>query len=327
MKILKRLSLIVVCLFTIGLVFGTANAEYKPKIKYLTVYNGSLGGGWHPVASLTAEIIKEAMPSLATKPGPGGGTANAKMLQSGKGKVGMCFTSTAAAAYNGMKPFGKNCTELRHLISMYRLPFTWVARKDSNLTSVAQLGDKRISPAKVGQTTFFLSQETLKTYGITFDSIKKNGGIVNIMGDKERVNMLKDKHLDAIACMFPLNHSNFLNLQVTPGIKLLTMDKEHIQKLMNANPGIAELTIPPGTFQKSQTKPVYTVMAVVNLICRNDLDERLVYEIAKAMINNQKRYAQYVPEADIIMNTPLIGNMIGVHPGAMKYYKEKGLGK
>jgi len=317
----------VLCIFFVGFAAVAVNAEYTPKLKYLTIYNGSLGGGWHPVASLTAEIVKEAMPSLSTKPGPGGGTANAKMIQSGKGKVGMCFTSTSASAYKGRKPFKKKGTEIRHLISMYRLPFTWVARKDSNLTNVGQLGDKRISPAKVGQTTFFLAQETLKTYGITFESIKKNGGLVNIMGDKERVNMLKDKHLDAIACMFPLNHSNFLNLQVAPGIKLLTMDKDNIETLMKANPGIADLTIPAGTFEKAQTKPVRTVMAVVNLICRADLEEELVYEIAKAMVKNQKRYKQYVPQADIVMNTPLIGNMIPVHPGAMKFYKEAGLAK
>ncbi|KPK93763.1 MAG: hypothetical protein AMJ94_02550 [Deltaproteobacteria bacterium SM23_61] len=316
-----------VVFLSVLLIAVAANAEWKPKMSYLTVYNGSLGGGWHPVASLTAEIIHQAIPALTTKPGPGGGVANAKLLQGGGGQVGMCLSNTQVQAYQGVKPFDKPHKEIRHLISMYSLPFVWVVRKESKINSLADLADKKISPAKVGQTTYVLSQATLKAYGITFDSIKAKGGVVNILGDRERVNMLKDKHLDAIACMFPLNHANFLNLKVSPGIKLLSMDQKHIQKILDATPGIAELVVPKGTFDEDQKEDVHSIMAVTTLICRADLDEELVYRIAKAVAENQKKYHQYVPAKDMAMNTPLIGNMIPVHPGAMRYFKEKGLVK
>lgn len=327
----RKLFIILGCM-AILLTFITASmssAAWKPKEKYLTVYAGSLGGGWYPIGTLTAELIKKEVPSLSTKPGPGGGVGNAKLVASGRGKVGMCFTSTAAQAYNGQAPFKKPAKNIRHLISMYRLPFIWVTRKDLDLNDVSQLKDKRISPAKVGQTTYVLSQQTLKTYGITFDSIKKAGGQVNALGDKERVNMLKDKHLDAIACMFPLNHANFLGLQVTPGIKLLTMDPKRTEMVCEASPGIAPLVIKPGTpgAFKDEKRTIYTVMGVVNLICAADLEDEMVYHIAKAMYDNQKAYEQYVPASDIIINTPTIGAKTPVHPGALKFYKEKGLVK
>ena len=327
---MKRMSVIgtgIVCCLIIGLVWSTAYAEWKPKQKYLTIYNGSLGGGWHPVATLTAEIVKAAIPQLSTKPGPGGGVANAKKLEGGQGRIGMCLSNTQVQAYKGMSPFKKPHKNLRHIISMYQLPFVWIVRKDSGITSLKDLGDKRISPAKVGQTTYALAQASLKAYGITFESIKANGGIVQILGDKERVNMLKDKHVDAIACMWPLNHANFLSLQMMPGIRLVSMDKPHIKKIMASTPGIAELEIPKGTFQKDQKKDAYSISAVTTLIGRADVDEELVYRIVKAMVEAQERYHQYVPASDIAMNTPLVGNMIPVHPGAMRYFKEKGLVK
>jgi len=327
MKRTRVIGVGIVCCLIIGLVYSAAYAEWKPKEKYLTIYNGSLGGGWHPVATLTAEIIKEAIPQLSTKPGPGGGVANAKKLEGGQGRIGMCLSNTQVQAYKGIPPFEKPHKNLRHIISMYQLPFVWIVRKDSGVTSLKDLGDKRISPAKVGQTTYVLSQASLKAYGITFDSIKANGGIVQILGDKERVNMLKDKHVDAIACMWPLNHANFLSLQMMPGIRLLSMDKPHIKKIMKSTPGIAELKIPKGTFQKDQEKDVYSISAVTTLIGRADVDEELVYRIVKAMMESQKRYHQYVPASDIAMNTPMVGNMIPVHPGAMRYFKEKGLVK
>ena len=321
----KLIGMWFVCFLIIGLVCTAASADWKPKQKYLTIYNGSLGGGWHPVASLTAAIVKEAMPSLSTKPGPGGGVANAKKLQGGQGRIGMCLSNSQVQAYRGLPPFKKSHTELRHIISMYSLPFIWIVRKDSGITSLEDLADKRISPAKVGQTTYALAKASLKAYGITFESIKAKGGLVHILGDKERVNMLKDRHVDAIACMWPLNHANFLGLQLTPGIRLLSMDKAHIKKIMASTPGIAELEIPKRTFQKDQTKDAYSISAVTTLIGRADVDDELVYRIVKAMVEAQKRYHQYVPASDIAMNTPLIGNMIPVHPGAMRYFKEKGL--
>jgi hypothetical protein len=276
---------------------------------------------------LTAEIVKKAIPQLSTKPGPGGGVANAKKLEGGQGRIGMCLSNTQVQAYKGMSPFKKPHKNLRHIISMYQLPFIWIVRKDSGITSLKDLGDKRISPAKVGQTTYVLSQASLKAYGITFDSIKANGGIVQILGDKERVNMLKDKHVDAIACMWPLNHANFLSLQMMPGIRLVSMDKPHIKKIMASTPGIAELEIPKGTFQKDQKKDAYSISAVTTLIGRADVDDELVYRIVKAMVEAQERYHKYVPASDIAMTTPLVGNTIPVHPGAMRYFKEKGLVK
>lgn len=322
---------IIVIGFTLLLICASATSSmaWEPKDKYLTVYAGSLGGGWYPVGTLTAELIKKEVPALSTKPGPGGGIANAKMVESGRGKLGMCFTSTAAQAYKGIAPFKKPGENIRHLISMYRLPYVWVTRKESDIKTVADLKDKRISPAKVGQTTYALSQTSLEVYGMSFESIKKSGGLVNILGDKERINMLKDKHLDAIACMFPLNHANFLGLQVTPGIKLVSMDEKHTKMICDANPGIAPLVIEPGTpgAFKNIKEPVHTVMGVVNLICRADMEDELAYYIAKAVYENRKAYVQYVPSSDLVMATPTIGAKTPIHPGAMKFYKEKGLDK
>lgn len=312
----------------VTLIFTVAHAEWKPKIKYLTVYDGTLGGGWHPVAELTASLIHEAIPEISTTSGPGGGVANAKALQSGRGKIGMCLSNTQVQAYRGLGTFKSPHKDLRHVVSLYNLPHVWIVRKDSDFTSFEQLGDKSISTGKVGQTTFVLGQAILKAYGITFKSIKAKGGVVHILGDRERINMLKDKHIDAMALMAPLNHANFLSLKVMPGIRLLSIDKDKLQEIIESTPGIAELKIPKGTFQKDQKHDVYSISAVTTLICRADLEDELVYRITKAVVENHKRYLQYVPEQDKLMDTkPFHANMIPVHPGAMRYFKEKGMAK
>ena len=328
MKRIKFIGIGLTCIFAMGLMSAPVCADWQPKIKYLTVYDGTLGGGWHPVATLTSEIIHEAIPQISAKPGPGGGVANAKKLQAGGGKIGMCLSNTQAQAYKGLGTFGKPHTDLRHMISLYNLPHVWIVRKDSDLTSFAQLADKNISTGKVGQTTFVLGQAILKAYGVTLDSIKAKGGVVHILGDRERVNMLKDKHIDAMSLMAPLNHANFLSLKVMPGIRLLSIDKDKLKTIIDSTPGIAELVIPKGTFQKDQKADVYSISAVTTLICRADLEDELVYRITKAVVENQKRYTQYVPDDIKLMHIkPLHANMLPVHPGAMRYFKEKGMVK
>jgi TRAP transporter TAXI family solute receptor len=324
----KWIRIGLICLFIIGLLSASVYADWQPKIKYLTVFNGTLGGGWHPVATLTSEIIHGAIPQITAKPGPGGGVANAKKLQAGGGKIGMCLSNTQVEAYKGLGTFGKPHSHLRHMVSLYNLPLVWIVRKDSDITSLSQLGDKNISTGKVGQTTFVVGQAMLKAYGITLNSIKAKGGVVHILGDRERVNMLKDKHIDAMSLAAPLNHANFLSLKVIPGIRLISIDKDKLKTIIDSTLGIAELVIPAGFFDKDQKEDVYSISLVTTLICRADLEDELVYRLVKAVVENNKRYEQYVPKTDILMHLkPLQANMIPVHPGSMRYFKEKGLVK
>jgi len=304
-----------------------ASAQWKPKIEYLTVYSGSLGGGWHPVGALTAEIIHEAIPALSTKVGPGGGTANPQLIQSGKGLLGMTYTGTQDEAYRGVGDFKTPHQDIRHIISMYSIPFWWVVRKDSDITSIAHLANKRISPGRIGQTGLHVATESLKVYGITFDSIKAKGGMVSLLGDQERLDSLRDRHLDAISGLFPLNFSGLLSLKLTPGIRLIGLGREQIQKLRGVIAGLGEVKVLKGTFDKDQAEDLYTVSAVTSLICHVSLEDELVYRIAKAMVEGKKRFNQYFPEEDNTMETPLMGNTIPAHPGALKYYRERGWAK
>jgi len=319
-------SVFFVC-FTLSMIvmaFAVANAEWKPEIKYLTVYSGTLGGGWHPIGALTGEIIHEAIPEIITTPGPGGGVANAKVVETGTGVMGMCMSNTQYEAYQGLSPFEKPYKNIRHLISLYIFPHVWIVRKDSDIRSFDQLKDKRISTGKPGQTTFVMGQSLLKLFGLTFESIRASGGVVSNLGDGERVNMLVDKNLDAISLMAPISHANFLSMKMRPGIRLLSINKEKLDKYIQENPGTIVYDIPRKTFEKDQEEDIQTAATVTTLICRADLSNELVYRITKAIVEKQSKYLQYVPAQDLIISKPLWGNMIPIHPGAERYYRERG---
>jgi len=324
----KTTIIISICVLSITFLATSAYAEWKPKIKYLIVYNGSLGGGWHAIATKTSDLIQKAIPELSTTSGPGGSIANAKHLQSGKGRLGMCLSGVSAQAYKGTGVFEKPCKNLRHVVSMYNRPAVWIVRKDSDITSFDQLGDKSIAPGKRNQGIWPMAVETFKAYGMDLESQRERGGVLHLLGDRERVNMLKDRHIDAMMLSAPLNHANFLDLKMMPGIRLLSIDKDKVKKVAESIPGTAVLKIPKGSFQPNQKEDVYALASVTTLICRDDVEDELIYRIARVVVENHNSYVGFVPSKDLVMHTePLRANMIPVHPGAMRYFKEKGFVK
>ena len=298
--------------------------EWKPELEFLSVYSGSLGGGWHPVGALTAEIIHEEIPALTTKVAPGGGTANPSTVQRKDGLFGMTFTGTAVQAMQGVGDFDEPHPDIRHVMSIWTTPFWWVVLRDGDIYSVADLYNKDISPGRVGQTGLKVATETLRAYGLTFDSIKEAGGTVSLLGDQERLNSFRDRHLDAISGLFPLNFSGLQELKVTPGIRLIGSDEEHIKIVQEEIPGLAKVVVPPKSFDKYQTEELKTVSAVTCFIAHKDLEDELVYRIVEAIIKNMERYSTYFTMEDNTMDTPLAGNQIPVHPGAMRYFEEHG---
>lgn len=325
---MKKFYLIFVFVLMLTIIISTniSATEWQSPIEFLEVFSGSMGGSWYPVGAETAAILRENIPNLDTRVAPGGGTANPGIIQDGEGLLGMTYTGTAFEAFQGVGNFDKPHEDLRHIVSLYSMPFIWITLRENDIETVDDLKNKRISPGRTGQTGLRIAEESLGVCGISFESIKEMGGTVSLLGDSDRLNMLRDRNLDAVSGLFPLTHAEIQSLNITPGIKLIKMDDEKLDKLIEKVPGLAKVKIPAGTFNKYQEDDVYTVVAVTCLIGHKSLDDELVYRILKAIVEQNERYNKYFPAEDnTIEFQPLIGNKIPVHPGALKYYKEKGL--
>lgn len=321
---MKRSIFILGCVLLLVAVSGTLVAENE--VKFLEVFSGSMGGSWYSVGSETAVILQKKIDGLDARVAPGGGTANPRIIQDKEGLLGLTYTGTADEAYKGIEGFEKPHEDLRHIISIYSMPFLWIALRNSDIDSVYDLADKRISPGRTGQTGLKMAQQVLEAHGITFESITENGGTVSLLGDSERLNMLRDRNLDAASGLFPLSHSELQSLCLNPGIKLVSLDEKKIDELIEKVPGLAKVKIPAGTFDKRQKEDVYTIVSVTCLIGHKSLDDELVYKIVEAMIEERERFNKYFPAEDNVMLQPLMGKgEIPVHPGALKYYQEKGL--
>jgi len=305
------------------LCFGTGMAAEK---KFLKMVSGPEGGSWYPLGSGMMRLVEANMPWVSTSNGPGGGVGNCKVVQRGDADLGWSYAHTVYDAYNGRPPFTKKLSKVRYLASLY--PGVWqvaVPRK-SNIRSYADLADKRIVPGKVGFSGEVLAKSILEVYGITYDSIKKKGGVVNYVGYADAAALMKDGHLDAYMASTSCPQATIIDLNFRPGIRLLPVDKEHMKKFMEKYPGYVETVIPKGAY-KGVTDDIPTIGLVTSLVVSADLSDEMVYHITKAIFENLPELAKIKKQAiaEVSLENGLRGAMIPIHPGAKRYYDEHGV--
>jgi TRAP transporter TAXI family solute receptor len=293
--------------------------------KFVRMFSGPEGGSWYPLGAAMMSALEKKIPGISTSNGPGGGVGNVKAVHAKRADLGWTYTHTSYAAIQGLHPFDKKYDNIRHLMSLYPGVFQMAVRRDSNLKSPADFKDKRIVPGVTGFTGTVIAEQILQAYGLSFDSIKKNGGSVTFVGYADSAALFKDGHNDVYMAVTALPQVTILDLNFQPGIRLVGLDEAHMKKVQEIEPGLMAYTVPPGTYE-GNNDPVLTPATVTQIVVSKDLSDELVYQIVKSLYDSWPELAQ-VKKKDIEDSKPekaLLGNRITVHPGALKYYKEKG---
>ena len=316
----KGLILIAVAVVSIFLIASAAQAEQK----FLRMFSGPEGGSWYPLGSAMMSIVEKNI-KISTSNGPGGGVGNCKAINGGRADLGWTYTHTAYNAYNARGKFDKKNTNLRHLMSLYPGVFQMAVPKSSKINSVADLKDKRIVPGKVGFSGTVIAELVLKVHNITFDSIKKSGGMVSYVGYSDSAALMKDGHSDCYMAVTSCPQSTMIDLNFRPGIRFLPIDQQHMKKILEMEPGLMEAVIPKGAY-KGLESDVPTAGTVTAIIISKDVSDDLAYNIVKTLYANWPELAQVKKKAieDSKPEKALMGARIPVHPGALRYYKEKG---
>ena len=157
------------------------------------------------MGSQLAALAQEAT-GVTSKVAAGGGSANPDTLQNGEGYFGLVYSGVGYQAYLGEGDYTESHDNLNAVISMYSMPFLIVALSgDESVNSVYDLSDKNLSLGKAGQTGYTIAQAVLKAHGIDLEGDSFTG-MNSFLGDSERMDMLRDRQLDAITGLLPLDN-------------------------------------------------------------------------------------------------------------------------
>jgi len=293
---------------------------------FVRMVSGPSGGSWYPLGAKIMQVMDEEIDGITTSNTSGGGISNILSVNDGDAEVGFSYAHTAANGTNGTGKFNKPQKNVRHLATLYGSMFQVAVREDSPIKSFEDLKGANISPGKAKWTGTAFAEAILAEHGITFDSIRENGGTVHHVSYTESVALMKDGHIDAFMAATNMPQASFLELEQSPGIRFLGIDDpaKH-QKILDNNPGFVAGVMPKGVYE-SVDEDLNTLGITVNMVVSSELSDELVYNMCKSLWANHAKFVEVKGVwARVKQEDALKGVAIPVHPGAQKCYDELGV--
>ena len=297
------------------------NAQVKNRISIAT---GGTGGVYYPLGGGMAALISKHIPSTeATAEVTTASVDNVKLLHGNR--VGLAF-SLPDTAWDGFSGVIKGLPErasIRALMALYSNYMHIVAAEGGGIKSVADLKGKRVSTGSPGSGVEVKGLRVLEAYGLTPKDLRSQ----ERLGAAESAGALKDRKIDAFFWDGGLPTGAVLDLAATPGIKIQLIPHGDAIPKMVAKYG-------PLYFTSNIPKAMYKgidedtpVAAATNLLIANEkLDENLAYQITKLLLEHTADLvAVHRAASEMSLKNAVIGSPIPFHPGALRYYKEKGI--
>jgi len=318
MKLFRSLTLAVVAT---PLMLATAQAD-----QFLRMVSGPSGGSWYPLGAKIMQLMDEEIDGVTTSNTSGGGISNIMSVNGGDAEVGFSYAHTAANGVKGTGKFTKPQENVRHLATLYGSMFQVAVRADSDIKTFEDMKGANISPGKAKWTGTAFTEAILKEYGITFDSIRENGGTVHHVSYTESVALMKDGHIDVFMAATNMPQASFLELEQSPGIRFIGIDDTaKQQKILDDNPGFVPGVMPKGVYE-SVDSDLNTLGITVNMVVNADLPDDLVYNMCKSLWANHASLVEVKSVWERVkQEDALKGVAIPIHPGAQKCYDELGV--
>jgi TRAP transporter TAXI family solute receptor len=297
-------------------------APAKPMI--MTIGTGDVGGSFYPVGAALAKAVNDHVPgSKVNVETSAGSPDNARNTQSKDIDLGLCTADVALNAMAGEKAFeGKPSPDLRAIFALYGSVAQWLTLSDSGIEYVDDLAGK---PASVGMTasaTEIAAKAAITAAGISYpDGLK-----AQFLGIGEGADSVRDGTSIAVTAFGGLPQGGFLDLSATKSVRLLKFKPETLDKILAGNSSYYKAKLPLDVYKVVNTEPVETFGVKALVIVHADMSEEAAYNITKACLDNIPEliagHASLKAMEDINFVTTDLA--IPVHPGAEKYFKEKG---
>lgn len=311
------------CLTALALLPACARAE-RPRKRRLSIAAGLTGGVYYVYGGGIAKVVSETLPDVeVTAEATSGSIDNLKFVESGKADIGFTMADTLDDAMRGQGAFkGGGPAKLLALAALID-NFTHVACfADSGLRALADLKGRVVSVGAPGSGTETIAVRILEAAGIDPTSgIRRQG-----LGVNASVDALKDGKLDAFLWSSGVPASSLLDLASTPGRRLLLLASDSVlPELKRRFGGLYYLgSIPKGTYAGVDSDiAVVTVKSL--LAVSGSMDEELAYRLTRTLFEKQKALEMIHSEArHLTLDEAVKGSPAPFHPGAIRYYKEKG---
>jgi TRAP transporter TAXI family solute receptor len=292
----------------------------------VSIATGGTGGVYYPLGGGMAAVLSKYVQGMqATAEVTGGSVANLQLIGTGKPYLAMTMVDAGLDALKGQDKFTGKPVPVRTLMVMYPNRMHVVSIEGSGVTKMSDLKGKRVSTGSGGSATEVMAFRVIEAAGLDKDKDMKR----ERLGVAESVNALKDRKIDAFFWVGGLPTAAVTDLANSPGVKIKMIDHANLVGAMNKKYGNLYV-------QDTIGKDVYKGMEADNkqatvmnlLVAHQNMDEKTAYNIVKAVFEHREELIRVHKEAENFklenQKTEAAGG-IPWHPGAQRYFKEKGV--
>jgi uncharacterized protein len=303
----------------------TAGTPAVAQQKFITIGTGGVTGVYYAVGGAICRLMNKNRAQTGLRcsvESTGGSVFNVNAIKSGELDFGMAQSDVQFNASKGEAMFkGKADPDLRAVFSVHPEPFTVLARKDAGVTKFEDFKGKRFNIGNPGSGTLASMEELLKQMGWTNASFS----LAAQLKADEQGTALCDNKIDGF--FYGVGHPSAAIQDPTTacGAKLISLTGPAVDALVKEHPYYAKATIPGGMYANNPN-PTETYGVLATLVTSSKVPENVVYDLVKAVFDNFDEFKKLHPAFAHLDPKAMVKNGLSapLHPGAIKFYKEKG---
>lgn len=308
--------------FALALVMLFAFAAFAgpmPGGTKLIFSTGGAQGTYYGFGGVLAGKVGETTSTQVTAITSGGSKANIEAMDDDDAQLGFVQTDVGAYAYKGMRLFEEKIDNFSTVANLY-MEQVQIVTLNPKIKTVADLKGKVVSVGAAGSGVYFNAVDVLKAYGLDIE--KDIQPTYQSFGDS--VEALQDGKIDAGFIVAGAPTTAITSLSATKKVYLVSFDDDHILKLIAESPYYSKNVIAKDVYGTDEDVTTVAVGAVV--IARDDVREADVYNFLYGIFENKDAIAAaHAKGNDLDLNFAVSYTAVPYHPGAIKYFAEKGL--
>ena len=321
---MKRLMRILIVVAVAGLAAGSpmTNAEGKT---FISIATSTSGGTFYAVGGKLADMMSKYVPDTqATAEVTAGGVENARQIKNKKIQIALMPGDTLYSAVNGINEFKSGKIPITQIASLYPTPLQAVALEKSGIKTFTDLKGKKVSMGAPGSSTAIRAEIVLKAHGVSLSDIK-----MDKTTSSESATQLMDRQIHAAFYSSGAPMAAIMDIAAKDKIVMLSVTPEAMVQIEKAHPDLFNMVIKEGTYP-NMARSANCVGNMSILVSRPDASEELIYQVTKMIFERRDDFvtAHKSLAKDFTLQQAMSqANLAPFHPGALKYYREKGLVK
>jgi len=292
----------------------------RAQVTQLSMGTATVGGIFYNIGMPVAQCVNKAAVGFnITAEVTEGTTENLRLLGQKKMQLAVITPQIGYLAMKGMQMFKDHPVDIRVIVRLLPNANVWVTLAKSDVKNIPELKGHKVGVGPASGGLGVIARTQLEFNGIDYKKDIKP----YFMGAGDMAEALKDGTIEVAFLTAELAHL----VATTHNIRILSWTEKELDNLLAKQPYYGKYTFPPNSF-KGVDYPVLTADNGIQLICRTDMDEGLVYKLTKATIENLGCVTKtYAPAKAITPAWAASELAIPFHPGAIKYFKEVGVWK